>query len=107
MTKTSKIVPPGISESDFEKALNAIRKVVGEQAVINDVRPCPIPGSIFSLVNDDRLTPSAAVLPGSTEDVQAIMLKSPKNSAFPSHRSLTSWNMPMHRILVYIAFGLA
>jgi 4-cresol dehydrogenase (hydroxylating) len=73
VTKIDRIVPPGISESDFEKAIAAMRKVVGDKAVITDGAGLGRYLDPYSLVDDDRFTPSAAVLPGSTEDVQAIM----------------------------------
>lgn len=67
------MLPPGVDELEFAKALDALRVVLGNKWVLADEAdlvqyqdPCPI-------YEADHLSPSAAVLPGSVDDVRAVL----------------------------------
>jgi 4-cresol dehydrogenase (hydroxylating) flavoprotein subunit len=70
---SSRVLPPDVSEEDFDAALAELTQLLGEEWVISD------PGKVseyedrFPVGDSERFRPGAAVFPGSVEDVQAII----------------------------------
>jgi (+)-pinoresinol hydroxylase len=69
------ILPPGVSESDFARALKEFEIAVGKEWVITDPEEIHPYRDYFSMLKDqdDELVPSAAVCPASVEQVQAVV----------------------------------
>ena len=68
-------IPPGVSESDFNQALQEFENIVGPEWVFTSPEAVALYRDTYSPFYDDegeRLT-SAAVAPDTTEQVQAIM----------------------------------
>ena len=65
-------LPPGISQSDFDDALNDMRRIVGRDYVFieGDLDSYLDP---FSPTNRENHRPSGAVAPATVEEVQALM----------------------------------
>ena len=69
------ILPPGVSDADFTKALREFEAAVGKDWVITDPEEIHPYRDYFSMLKDqeDELVPSAAVCPASVEQVQAVV----------------------------------
>jgi 4-cresol dehydrogenase (hydroxylating) len=74
MTTTPRnVLPKGISASDFEQALAQIRTIVGAEYVVAEDTALAPYNKIMMAVPDEQHAPSAAVMPDSVEQIQAIM----------------------------------
>jgi hypothetical protein len=78
----NRVLPPNISESDFDAALEEFKQIVGSEHVeptdLNtfmdgDYMHQPKTHDAFYLLDQKDLVASAVVRPGSTEDVQALV----------------------------------
>jgi 4-cresol dehydrogenase (hydroxylating) flavoprotein subunit len=67
------VLPPNVSEKQFQKALDAFAGVVGRQWVLATEEDCYTSMDIYAPGDADQHTPSAAVGPQSAEEVQAIV----------------------------------
>src|SRR5580692_17558 len=67
------ILPPGIDAAAFADALQAFRKVVGDQFVYTGEGLSAYADPYSIVVNDDAHAAGAAVAPASTEQVQEIV----------------------------------
>ncbi len=68
-----RILPPNVSEQDFEKALQALRGVVGDQWVLSEEADLARYLDPYPVVEEGVFVPSAAVMPDSAEQVQAVV----------------------------------
>ncbi len=66
-------LPPGLSEQDFTNAVGAFAGAVGEKHVVTDAAGLLRYQDPYAILAPDHFTASAAVRPGSVEDVQAIV----------------------------------
>src|SRR5690606_36820473 len=74
MTTTPRnVLPKGVSASDFEQALAQIRTIVGADYVVAEDTALAPYNKIMMAVPDEQHAPSAAVMPDSVEQIQAIM----------------------------------
>lgn len=69
------ILPPGVSATDFARALREFEGAVGKEWLITDADEIHPYRDYFSMLKDqdDELVPSAAVCPASVEQVQAVV----------------------------------
>jgi len=67
--------PPGVSQSDFDRAVVEFRAAIGEQWVFTDEADVDLYRDAYSPMwgEGEEKIPSIAVAPASTEEVQAIM----------------------------------
>jgi len=68
-----RVLPPGISESAFDRALAAFGAAIGAQYVFTDDEDRETYLDLHAMGDADSHAPSAAIAPGSVEDVQAVM----------------------------------
>ena len=78
----TRVLPPNVSEQDFEKALAEFREVVGSSHVETVDTSTLVDGGYmdqpkthdcFYLLDQTELVASAVVRPGNTEEVQALV----------------------------------
>jgi len=67
------ILPPGISATDFAEALQALRKIVGDDFVYTGEALSGYADPYSIVADDDTHAASAAVAPASTGQVQAVV----------------------------------
>jgi 4-cresol dehydrogenase (hydroxylating) len=67
------VLPPRVSDKDFQKALDAFAGVVGKEWVLSTDEDRSTFMDIYAAGDADTHVPSAAVGPESTEEVQAIV----------------------------------
>ncbi|RFA09099.1 FAD-binding protein [Subtercola boreus] len=71
---TSRVLPPDVTAEQFEKALEAFRDAIGAQHVFDtDETVRPYYDAFPVTPNDADFAPSAVLVPGTTEEVQAIV----------------------------------
>src|SRR5258708_23167972 len=66
-------LPPDVSEQDFDKALQALRGVVGDQWVASEEADLARYLDPYPVVEEGVFVPSAAVMPDIAEQVQAVL----------------------------------
>lgn len=68
-------LPPGVSSADFNAALAAFRRIVGDEWVFTSEEDVMLYRDAYSPMKfqEDELLASAAVAPSSTEEVQAVV----------------------------------
>tara|TARA_R110001592_G_scaffold363372_2_gene686300 strand:- start:180556 stop:182139 length:1584 start_codon:yes stop_codon:yes gene_type:complete len=68
------IIPPGVSESSFNKAIDEFRAIVGAEWVFIETKKVDLYRDAYTPMDpEDDFYASAAVAPKSTEEVQAIV----------------------------------
>ena len=67
------VLPPGLSPGEFQAALRALAAALGDDAVLRDDGGIAEFRDPYSFPGWDEHWPSAVVLPGSVEDVQAVV----------------------------------
>ncbi|RYP46676.1 hypothetical protein DL768_007148 [Monosporascus sp. mg162] len=80
--KRLSVIPPGVEEPVFLGALEELRKQLGADNVERNDKPLrdgwymehPNTHDMMAIVDDEELVPSAIVYPGSTEEVQQVVL---------------------------------
>jgi 4-cresol dehydrogenase (hydroxylating) len=71
---TERVLPPGIDEPTFRRALEAFASAIGEQWVFDDPdADLPSYRDPYAIVDDNYFIPSAAIAPASVEEVQACL----------------------------------
>ncbi|CAM2152726.1 4-cresol dehydrogenase (hydroxylating) flavoprotein subunit [Pararobbsia alpina] len=70
---TSTLLPPGVSGAAFAAALDALRKALGTQAVLNAPDALAPYLDPFAPGDPTRFSPSAVVLPASVDDIRAVL----------------------------------
>lgn len=66
-------LPPGLNERDLAEAAKAFRGVVGDKWLLTEATDLLSYRDPFPIFDADHFVPSAAILPGSVEEVQAIV----------------------------------
>lgn len=70
----SRVLPPGVDGKHFDKAVAALRRELGAQWVITEESAGLAEyRDTFAILDAEHCAPSAAVRPGSVEDVQKVM----------------------------------
>src|SRR5260370_9390804 len=75
-------LPPDVSEQDFDKALQALRGVVGDQGVASEEADLARYLDPYPVVEEGVFFPSAAVMPVTAEHVQEVV-RIPNNFGIP------------------------
>ncbi|MFT4585903.1 MAG: 4-cresol dehydrogenase (hydroxylating) [Gammaproteobacteria bacterium] len=71
---TKRVLPPGIDEPTFRRALVAFASAIGKQWVFDDPdADLPSYRDPYAIVDDNYFIPSAAIAPSSVEEVQACL----------------------------------
>jgi 4-cresol dehydrogenase (hydroxylating) len=70
---SNRLMPPGLSAGEFAAALDALAAALGEGAVVRDEGGVAEFRDPYSFPGWDDHWPAAVVLPGSVEDVQAVV----------------------------------
>lgn len=69
----SRILPPDVSEADFDAALGRFRDVLGAQWVLSTEEELAPFRDPFPTTNDDRFVPGAVVSPSTPEEIQELV----------------------------------
>lgn len=69
----TRVLPPDVSEADFETALAEFRRIVGEEWVYDSPEDVAPYEDAFPVTGEDTYTPSAVVCPDSVEQVSEIV----------------------------------
>lgn len=73
MSTNERILPKGVTAADFDAALARFRDILGADGVLTESDQLAPYTKIMMAGDDDDYIPSAALLPTSTEEVQAIV----------------------------------
>ena len=73
MATRSRALPKYITAADFDQAVKALRKIVGDEHLIVDELGLMPYQKIMMPVPDEQHMPSAAVAPANVEQIQAIL----------------------------------
>jgi 4-cresol dehydrogenase (hydroxylating) len=69
----ARVLPPGFSESEFERAVEAFVACVGADAVVTSAEELAEYRDPFAFGDPDEFVPSLVVMPASVEEVQAVV----------------------------------
>ena len=73
MNAKRKTLPKGIAAGEFDKAIKELKKILGNENVLEDeLRLAPY-NKIMMPVPNDQHAPSAAITPASVEEIQAVL----------------------------------
>ena len=72
-TENNVVLPLGVDRSDFDKAIDAFRKLLGEENVLVEEAQLKPYGKVMMSVPDSEHAPSAVVTASSVEEVQGVL----------------------------------
>ena len=72
-SEPTRVLPSGVGEGDFERAVAAFEHAVGAENVVTEPRELAAYHDPYPVTDTVEHAPSAVVRPGSTEETQAIV----------------------------------
>lgn len=73
MVAKNKLQPKGVSAAAFEKGINELRKILGDENILIDGERLQPYKKIMLPVPDENHAPSAALMPANVEQIQQVM----------------------------------